>query len=250
MTARRIMAVALAALAFVAFVERTTEPPASGTDVLGATKERAPVVDAPCDVDGVTVDYEAGFRTSPGAPEYRIVRATVGDVAPTCVGASVSVQLRHGTTALATSIATASTTTVTLDFSAAPSARAVDGVAVQVTGGTVPVPAECQTLGFDRFIGLTAGNDSHPGSKDRDLTYGGAGNDMLRGDNQSDCLVGQGGNDQLFGDNHDDVLVGGDGDDVLTGGGGDDRLYGGAGFDRCIGGNGKNTFDASCEVVQ
>ena len=250
MTGRRVVAVALAAVAFAAFVEHTTEPPASGTDVLGATKDRAPVIDAPCDIDGVTVDYQAGFRTSPGAPEYRIVRATVGGVAPTCVGATVSVQLRDGTTPLATSVATAGTPTVTLDFSAAPSARAVDGVAVEIDGGTVPIPSECQALGFDRFTGLTSGNDSHPGSKDRDLTYGGSGADQLRGDNQSDCLVGQGGNDQLFGDNHDDVLVGGDGNDVLTGGSGDDRLYGGPGVDRCVGGAGKNTFDVSCEVVQ
>jgi hypothetical protein len=249
MTARRAIAMALAAVAFAAFVHETSEPPAGGTDVLGATKERAPVINASCDIDGVTVDYQAGFRTSPGAPEYRVVRATVGDVAPTCVGATVSVSLRQGTTTLTTATGTASAATVALDFTPAPSAKRVDQVAVEIAGGTVPVPSQCQTMGFDQFTSLTPGNDVHAGSKDRDLTYGGDGADELHGDNQADCLVGQGGNDQLLGENHDDVLLGGDGNDVLTGGSGDDVLDGGPGTDRCIPGSGKNTV-VSCEVVQ
>jgi Ca2+-binding RTX toxin-like protein len=252
-TRRRRVAAALAAVAAIGAVAfgafQSTVPP-DGTSVLGATKKpQPPIIDAGCDVDGVTVDYGAAFRTSPGDPQYRVVRAEVGNVAPTCAGATVSVRLLEGTTTLATATGTAGTPIVGLDFTDAPPARQVNGVAVEIVGGDVPVPERCASMTFDRFTVLTAGNDPHAGSKDRDLTYGLEGNDTLRGDNQHDCLDGQAGNDQLLGENHDDVLVGGEGDDVLTGGGGDDTLDGGPGFDRCIGGPGKNTT-VDCEAFQ
>lgn len=249
---RRVAAVlaSAAAIAVVAVVAFESSLPPDGTAVLGATKKpQPPIIDAGCDIDGVTVDYGAGFRSSPGEPQYRVVRAEVGDVAPTCMGATVSVRLLEGSTTLATATADAEETVVGLDFTDPPPARQVNGVAVEIVGGTVPVPAACSSMAFDRFTVRTAGNDSHAGSKDRDLTYGGDGNDTLRGDNQHDCLDGQAGDDQLFGDNHDDVLLGGEGDDVLDGGNGDDHLDGGPGIDRCVGGPGRNTFE-SCEVIE
>ena len=246
----RRLAAALAAvlaLAIVAVVALKMSVPPDGTAVLGATKKpQPPLIDAGCDVDGVTIDYGASFRTSPGAPQYRVVRAEVGQVAPTCAGATVSVRLLKDGSTLATATAVAGTPTVGLDFADAPPAKDVDGVAVELAGGSVPVPSSCQAMTFDRFTVLTAGADSHAGSKDRDLTYGLEGADTLRGDNQHDCLDGGPGADQLFGDNHDDVLLGGDGDDTLSGGPGDDRLEGGPGNDVCIGGSGKNTF-IGCE---
>lgn len=241
---------ALLALAIVAVVALETSEPPDGTSVLGATKKpQPPIIDAGCDVDGVTVDYGASFLSGPGEPEYRVVRAEVGNVAPTCVGAEVEVELLEGSNPLASATTTADETIVELDFTDAPSAKRVDGVSVRIVGGTVPVPPQCASMAFDRFTVLTAGPDSHAGSKDRDLTYGLEGDDTLHGDNQHDCLDGQAGADQLFGDNHDDVLLGGGGDDTLTGGSGDDRLDGGPGNDVCVGGAGKNTF-IDCEVTR
>ena len=244
-----------AAIAVVAVGAFQSSVPPDGTSVLGATKKpQPPIIDAGCDVDGVTVGYDASFASSspsvPGDAQYRVVRAEVGDVAASCAGGTVSVRLLEGTTTLATATAPAGSPVVELDFTNAPPARQVNGVAVEIAGGTVPVPTQCSSMIFDRFTVLGEGNDSHAGSKDRDLTYGRGGNDTLRGDNQNDCLDGQAGDDQLFGDNHADVLLGGDGDDVLTGGGGDDVLDGGRGFDRCLGGAGKNTIAASCEATQ
>ena len=239
---------ALLGLAIVAVVTLEMSVPPDGTAVLGATKKpQPPIIDAGCDVDGVTIDYGASFHSAPGEPQYRVVRAEVGQVAPTCAGATVSVRLLEGAETIATATATADATTVGLAFSEAPPARDVDGVAVEIAGGTVPVPDACGSMAFDRFTVLTAGADTHPGSKDRDLTYGLQGADTIRGDNQHDCLDGGAGADQLFGDNQDDVLLGGEGDDTLDGGSGDDRLEGGPGNDVCIGGAGKNTF-IDCEV--
>jgi hypothetical protein len=257
---RQVAAVVLAALAFwgVALVALETSEPPSGASVLGATKKpQPPIIDAGCDVDGVQVDYEAGFSSA----EYRVVSATVSGVAESCVGAEISVQMLEGTSVLAdATVEPASAPSVELEFTDPASAKRVDGVAVQIVGGYVPLPPECSSMTFDRFTVRTAGDDTHAGSKDRDLTYGQAGNDTLRGDNQSDCLDGQDGNDQLFGDNHDDVLLGGGGNDVLNGGNGSDLLIGGDGddtliggqgnADRCIGGDGNDTIDPSCESTQ
>ncbi len=244
------MLVVAASVAAVAIGGLQSSAPPDGTAVLGATKKpKPPIIDAGCDVDGVTVAYGASFRSSPDEPQYRIVRATVDGVAASCAGATVSVELLDGAETIATATADAESPTMDLDFTDAPPARDVDGVAVEIAGGEVPLPEPCESMTFERFTVLTAGPDTHAGSKDRDLIYGGDGDDTLRGDNQADCLDGQDGADQLFGDNHDDVLLGGDGDDVLTGGGGDDRLDGGPGTDRCIGGNGKNTL-VDCELTQ
>jgi len=250
---RRLLRAGLAVLAAIVVVVvaiEATEPPRGDTEVLGATKKgEGPIIDASCDIDGVHVSYGTDYRSSPGSPQYRVVGAEVREVAPTCAGATVSVRLLDGTTTLATATTTANATSVSLSFSQAPPAEQVSRVAVEIAGGTVPVPSACSSMGFDRFTSLTAGPDTHAGSKDRDLTYGGAGNDTLRGDNQNDCLDGQGGADQLFGDNHDDVLLGGEGNDVLTGGNGDDTIDGGPGTDRCLGGTGKNTL-TNCEIFQ
>ena len=257
---RQLAAVALAALAFwgVALVALETSEPPSGASVLGATKKpQPPIIDAGCDVDGVQVDYEAGFS----AAEYRVVSATVSGIAASCVGATVSVSMLEGTSVLTTqTIEPAESPSVELDFTDPASAKRVNGVHVIIAGGYVPLPDECSSMTFDRFMVRTPDDDTHAGSKDRDLTYGQAGNDTLRGDNQNDCLDGQAGNDQLFGDNHDDVLLGGDGNDTLAGGNGSDVLFGGAGDDtligglgngdRCVGGGGNDTFDTSCEIRQ
>ena len=226
----------------------TTGPSTPGSMAL--SKKQGPVIDAPCDVDGVDVSYDSSYRSTPATAGYRVVTASVSGVAPTCVNATLTVRMMAGSTLLATGTATASSTVVSVPFNMPASAREVTGVQVELAGGTTPIPAECNGITFARFAALTTGNDNDPGSKDNDLVYGLEGNDTLRGDNQTDCLVGQAGTDNLFGDNHDDVLIGGADNDVLTGGSGDDKLYGGPGTnDRCIGGPGKNTF-SGCEVIQ
>jgi hypothetical protein len=247
----------IAAIALIVIVALQSRlPDLQDPDVLGSKIEKGPVVDAPCDIDGVRVRYDASYQATPTTAGYRVVSARVSEVAPTCVGATVTVRLTAGGSPVATGTASATSMTVPVTFPTPPIARDVNGVHVEIAGGTTPVPSECAGMAFDQFRALSPGNDTHAGSKDRDLVYGLEGNDTLRGDNQADCLVGQTGNDQLFGDNHADVLTGGAGndildggnhDDVLHGGDGNDTLRGGNGRDECRGGGGTNTY-VSCEV--
>lgn len=257
---RRLIAGALVTVLIVTIVAIQTdildpEPEVLDDQAAGSSK-KGPIVDAACDVDGVTVAYDASYSAAPGPAGYRVVTATVGDVAETCVGAEVSVALLDGTTELATGTADATSIAVAVTFSAPPPARDVTNVSVTIAGGTVPVPAECDSMTFDNFRSLTADPDVVVATKGSDLVYGLAGSDDIRGDNKEDCLVGQAGDDVLWGDNHADVLIGGDGndtleggnhDDLLVGGPGNDVLRGGNGRDECRGGGGNDTY-VSCEV--
>lgn len=218
------------------------------TEVLGAkvdkpagdakADKKGPLVDASCDLDGVTVSYDASYSASSPAG-YKVVTATVGDIAATCGGAEVTVALLAGTRSLASgTVPRATTSSVPVTFSSPPPARDVTSVSVTIAGGTTPIPDDCRSLTFDTFRSLTPAHDTLTASKGHDLVYGLDGNDTLRGDNKDDCLVGQDGDDQLFGDNNDDVLIGGPGDDFLDGGNGRDV---------CIGGPGENRY-LNCEV--
>jgi Ca2+-binding RTX toxin-like protein len=244
------------------------------TEVLGAQVAQAPAVDAACDIDGVGVNYDVSF--TPAAPAgYKAVAANVTGVSQTCVGATVTVRLKNGSTVIATGVVPASGTTVPVPFSSPPPAQSVTGVEVEIAGGTVPIPAECNGITFDTFGVLTNGNDSHTAGNRNDLRYGLDGNDTIFGANQRDCLVGQNGNDTLRGENHDDVLLGGPGtdtleggnqndvldggdandvldggnqNDTLRGGAGNDTIRGGNGTDTCVGGPGTDTF-TGCEAT-
>ncbi len=227
--------------------------------VLGKTVDRkAPLIDASCDIDGVAVGYTASYAATPTPAGYRVGTVTLRDVAATCVGAEVSVQLLEGDVALGSpGVATADEVTVDVTMPEPPPAARVTRVQVVIAGGTTPVPSECETIVFDQFLSLTNGADTHAGGKGNDLIYGLDGDDVLRGGNKDDCLVGQAGDDTLYGEGQVDVLLGGDGndvldggnqDDVLIGGPGNDTLRGGSGRDVCDGGPGTNTY-VGCEVT-
>ena len=254
-----LVALGLTLTAIVTAAVQMDEPPLIDSEVLGKKVDKGPVIDASCDVDGVGVSYDASYTSIPASNAgFHVARATVTDVSSTCMGADVTVELTGRGQLLAMGTSDDVTATpVLVSFDAAPPAHQVDGVHVEIAGGTTPIPEECfaRSMTFDRFQSLTQAANHHPGSKDRDLLYGREGNDTLRGDNQHDCLVGQAGNDQLVGDNHDDVLIGGAGDDTLDGGNNDDLLVGGAGADTFKGGAGRDECrgDAadtyiSCEV--
>lgn len=237
------------------------------TEVLGQVVSSGLSGEGSCDVDGVDVRYRTEYRATPAPAGYRVTGADVGAIAPTCNGAALEVALLAGTTVLATSstvVGAASSTSVT--FAQPAPAAAVDGVHVQMAGGSVPVPAPCGPMRLDRVRIGTTGSDRITGTNERDLVFGLGGDDRVDGGNQNDCLDGGTGGDRLDGGNQDDVVVGGlgndqvigaggkdtllggEGDDVLDGGEGVDHLDGGPGTDRCSGGPGKNTF-TSCEVT-
>ena len=67
-----------------------------------------------------------------------------------------------GSTTLATATQARRTTTVTLDLQTPPTVRqAVNGVAVEIVGGTVPVPTECSSHGV-RPLHRADGGQRHP----------------------------------------------------------------------------------------
>lgn len=242
----------------------TPQPPSA--QVLGQAVASGLGGEGSCDVDGVTVAYETDYRSTPDAAAYRVTSATVDDIAPTCQGATLQVELLDGTEPIATGSAIVGTdASSSVDLIPAGPAEAVDGVRVEIAGGSVPVPSECAQMRLDTVRVGTTGPDVLPATNDRDLAFGLDGNDEMAGGNLNDCLDGGPGDDQLDAGTHDDVVLGGTGNDTLTGDVGKDELYGGSGddtldggqgndhldggdgHDRCTGGQGKNTF-AGCEV--
>jgi hypothetical protein len=232
----------------------------------GAVPPPPPVTgEGSCDVDGVDVSYTVSFESTPAPGRHRVTAARVGDTSDTCKDAEVRVQLLNGTTVLASGAVTSDgEDEVVVPFDPPPLAHSVTGVHVELDGGTVPLPEECQgikignvrigTSGSDQLTGTGAndliyaldGDDVVKGGIQRDCLVGGNGADTLEGENHNDVLVGGAGADQLDGGLHDDKLYGGEGDDVLRGGQHDDHLDGGPGFDRCFGDHGKDTF-VNCE---
>lgn len=221
-----------------------------------------------CDVDGVDVSYDTAYQATPAPSGYRVTSATVEGIAQTCATAQLRVTLLDGTTevATATALVPSSSSTAAVTFTAPPPAEDVDGVAVELAGGDVPIPQPCRSMRLDLVRVGTTGPDTIGGTNQRDLVFGLDADDRIDGGNQNDCLEGGPGNDTLDGGTNDDTVLGADGDDtlhgsegkddlrggpgndVLTGGPGNDRLDGGDGTDRCSGGQGTNQL-TSCEVV-
>jgi hypothetical protein len=113
-------------------VREPTIPPAS---VLGEKETRQPTPGS-CDPNGVFVSYTAEY--SPAVPAgYKVVGASVDDVAASCAGATVTVQLRHGATQMAAASAIASGAKVFVTFASPPPSHDVTQVDVQV-GTTMP----------------------------------------------------------------------------------------------------------------
>jgi hypothetical protein len=233
---------------------------AVGTSAFAAPKAPDPVTGVGvCDVDGVAVSYDTAWATTPTPAAYRVATARVGSIAPTCAGALLEVRLLSGaTTAASASVAVpAGGGTAAVTFAAPPLARSVDGVAVTLDGGDVPIPSACSSMVFDQVLVGTTGDDRLSAGNRRVVLFGLAGADLLDGGNQADCIDAGAGNDRVTGSNQADVLVGGTGNDRLDGGNqndrleggdGDDQLIGGQGTDTCVGGPGADTFDG-CEAV-
>jgi len=237
-------------------------------EVLGQSVASNLTGEGSCDVDGVAVSYDTAYQATPAPAGYRVTKARVDGIAGTCAAAQLEVTLLDGTVELAsaTTLVGASSSTANVTFTTPPSAEDVDGVAVELAGGAVPVPQPCRSMRLDLVRVGTTGPDTIAGTNQRDLVFGLNADDRLDGGNQNDCLDGGPGNDTLDGGTNDDVVLGGDGndslhgsegkddvrggagDDVLTGGPGNDRLDGGDGTDRCSGGQGTNQL-ISCEVV-
>ena len=78
---------------------------------------------------------------------------------------------------------------------------------------------------------MTAEEEDHSGSGDRDITWGNTGNNRLSGGTGDDILYGAEGDDWITGDPGNDFLVGGPGHDEITDAGGDNEFYGGEGDD-------------------
>lgn len=199
-----------------------------------------------CDVDGVAVDWHSGFYPGPPVQAYGVHQVTVSGISGTCSEAGSQATLRVWVTDGSDPRATASTpvpvgdhsVTVTLDR--VPRAEDVVHVDVELAGGRVPVPAECESMTFDNITLGTTGDDRLVLTQRRNLTFGLTGDDEIRAQQQDDCLLGQDGADRLFAGNGKDVVLGGDGADHLHGEGGKDELHGGPGDDVIDGGHGKD----------
>ncbi len=82
-----------------------------------------------------------------------------------------------------------------------------------------------------RICRMTAEEQDHSGSGDRDITWGNIGNNRLSGGFGDDILYGAEGDDWLTGDSGNDFLVGGPGHDEIDDAGGNNEFYGGEGDD-------------------
>ncbi len=192
--------------------------------------------DAACDADGVHVGYTATVDPD-GGPGFVVSETTVSGVALTCAGAVVRVVLLgEGAASVGSGAALVPQEgfegTVVVPMTVLALARDVTRVAVEIEGGELPIPAECQGMGFDKVIFGTLGDDVITGTALRDLIFGLTGDDVVDGGPQADCIVGGSGNN---------TLRGGAGDDVILGGSGDDTIYSGPGRNHVDGGGGDNT---------
>lgn len=95
--------------------------------------------------------------------------------------------------------------------------------------------------GDDRIDGGD-GNDSIEGGSGADDIFGGNGNDLLSGGASGDTIRGDAGEDRISGGIGNDTLFGGADDDELSGDDGNDTVEGGVGNDRLEGGNGTDTL--------
>jgi len=212
-----------------------------------------------CDVDGVHASYDVEFRGDLDPASYRVAQVRIGELAPTCSGAQLTVRLlddEGGELAEVGPIVTG-TPVAFVPFPSAPPAGQVAAIDLVIAGGEVPVPPECQSMTFDQVLIGTTDDDSLRSDNGRVIAYGLEGDDRIDSGNQADCVDGGPGDDRVDGGNHHDVVLGGEGadrlfgsagNDGLFGGDGDDHLDGGVGNDTCEGGPGTDTFTDSCEV--
>lgn len=234
--------------------------------------------DTSCDVDGVETGYDVAFADT--SSDYRVTHVDLRSVSPTCAGGTATVILSRaedGTELGRGEVELDDSSAAKIEIATPASAKETTKIRVELAGGKVPVPAECEAadMGFDEVLVGEVGDDQLHGISRRDLLFALPGDDTVDGLPGEDCLDGGTGDDRLRGNEGDDVLVGGEGadfldgetgrdtlhggvgnddlrggvgDDVIHGGDGNDTIVGGVGKDVCMGGPGTDTF-VSCETV-
>lgn len=237
----------------------------------GSTSSASSAPPNSCDVDGVSVGYSPTFVASRTAPGYRVAAASIRDLSNTCSGAQLTVTLSDGVRNLtsATVVATGAATQ-TVSFASTPLASQVASVAVQLSGGTLPIPAQCKNQSFDNVRTGTTGNDVLQGTNQRDLIFTEGGDDTVQSLEGNDCVSAGRGTDKVTAGNGNDVIVFaagvpagktqvmagngdnliqlGDGGSTVTVGNGANQITGGAGNDTLTLGNGANRVDGGLGV--
>ena len=217
MIRRRLTGLAMAGGLAAALVVAGPPPPTE----LEPVAAKQPVGDGACDADGVTVTYTVEYDVA--LTGYRTDEVIVGDIDSHCDDAVLEVVLQGPVAGQ--ELATVSHELAASDIPTATVTMSVDaadmiGVHIDLVGGELPIPAECNNLKLDQVIWLTHGDDDLPASNHGGVLFGLAGDDVLRGGTQADCIVGGAGNDTITGGNGNDVLIGGPGSDQLDGGAG------------------------------
>jgi RTX calcium-binding nonapeptide repeat (4 copies) len=209
-----------------------------------------------CDPNGIRIDYDVRYRTSPSPAGYRVVRALVTGISEACTPGEVSVELRSRAAALAGAEGRTSIThpgSATVPLRVPPLAEDVQAVSADIhpfVGQTPTVvnvspanmPAACRPVDPSRGLIGTGGSGALIGSATADLILGLGGNDAISGGAGNDCLLGGRGTDVLRGGAGRDVLSGGAGPDRLAGGAGPDLLSGNSGSDVLRGGSGPDVI--------
>ena len=216
MIRRRLAGLALAGGLAAAIVAAGPPPPTE----LEPVAAKQPVGEGACDATGVTVSYRVAYdATTPG---YRTTHVTVGDIDSHCDDAVLHLVLQGDGPdplgELSYDLGPDDTPTATVEMSVI--AADLVGVHVDLVGGELPIPPECNGLTLDQVVWLTLGGDDHPAVNHGTALFGLSGNDVLRGGNNGDCVDAGSGDDAVTGGNGNDVLIGGPGADRLDGGNG------------------------------
>lgn len=264
---KRLVPIGLGAVALAGFVASTSpvDPGDPNLDSLERIVQQAPA-QAICDVDGVDVSYHTAYRSDPDHG-YDVVDVVVSDVTwPSCsparlnvaltlIGATASAQIAKladasGAVVLNGPASTATEATVTVPVRIPPSADLADAadamsVAIQLEGGTTPIPNECNGMRFAKIQVGTLGDDTLTGSNPAgDLIYGLQGADKITSLQGDDCVNTQAedsGDDTVRLGNGVNVVTTGDGDDTIAvGNGSKNKISSGGGDDRITVGNGKS----------
>jgi hypothetical protein len=260
----------VAVASFVAGISPNTAD-APTLDSIERVVQGAPA-QAICDVDGVDVSYHTAYRSAPDHG-YDVVDVVIEDVNwPSCSPARLRVALDLDGANASGDIAklsdasssyvlngTATEATVTLPVRIPPAddlADAADAmsVAVELEGGTTPIPTACAGMKFNRIQVGTLGNDSLTGTNPSgDLIYGLEGADTITSLQGDDCVDTDAddtaGDTVTLGNGANVVSTGAGADTIKVGNGSKNKISAGAGNDSITVGNGKgNVIDGGLGI--
>lgn len=195
------------------------------TQVLADRAQAAPVptaVPPSCDFDGVTSNYGTTYNRA--AKRYDVTTVTVSNIASSCAGAKLTVAL-YATPPPFTASALVSQFvsplpnnpgTVTVTLPAGTSASLVYGVHVELAGGSVQIPAACQSMSFNNIVVGTPSSDVLTGTNKNDYMVGLAGNDSYSSQNADDCVWAFDGSNTITTGNGTSVVIAGNGANAVT----------------------------------